>query len=149
MHTWPSISTETMELPLASVSNCEVRSVIRFLCACGETAAEIRSLHIPLIWQRLTFICSLVRTNILLARDSTQQRKSEQQLRSTFKIWTLSTVALVYNSYINDIRNVQICKGIMWENREFRHKSACIFFIFFGPIVSEKKNVRTYFENPS
>ncbi len=34
MHTWPSISIETMELPLVSVSDCEV-------CACGETAVEI------------------------------------------------------------------------------------------------------------
>ncbi len=41
MHTRPSISTETMELPLASVSDCEVRNVIRFLHAHGETAAEI------------------------------------------------------------------------------------------------------------
>ncbi len=41
MHTRPSISTETMELPLTSVSDCEVRGVIQFLCVPGETAAEI------------------------------------------------------------------------------------------------------------
>ncbi len=98
MHTRPSISTETMELPLASMSDCEVRSVIRFLRACGETAAEIRILHI-----RLTFMCSQVRTNVSLAKDSTQQRKSKQRLWSTRKIWMLSTTALVYKSYINDI----------------------------------------------
>ncbi len=45
MHTRPSISTETMELPLASVSDCEVRSVTQFLCACGETAVEIYPPH--------------------------------------------------------------------------------------------------------
>ncbi len=41
MHTWPSISTETMELPLASVSDCEVRRVIQFLRTHGEEAAVI------------------------------------------------------------------------------------------------------------
>ncbi len=41
MHTRPSISTETMELTLASVSDCEDQSVIRFLRACDETAVEI------------------------------------------------------------------------------------------------------------
>ncbi len=41
MHMWPSISTETMELPLASMSDYEVWRVIWFLRACGETAAEI------------------------------------------------------------------------------------------------------------
>ncbi len=41
MHTRLSIITETMELPLASVSDWEVQSVIWFLRACGETAAAI------------------------------------------------------------------------------------------------------------
>ncbi len=41
MHTRSSISTETMELPLVSMFDCEVRSVIQFLRTCGETAAEI------------------------------------------------------------------------------------------------------------
>ncbi len=41
MHTVPSISPETMELPLASVSDCEVRSVIKILRVRGETAPEI------------------------------------------------------------------------------------------------------------
>ncbi len=41
MHMRPSIRTKTMELPLASVSDCKVRSVIRFLRACGKTAVEI------------------------------------------------------------------------------------------------------------
>ncbi len=41
MYTRPSISTETMELPLASMSNCEVWNVIRFLCAHGQMATEI------------------------------------------------------------------------------------------------------------
>ncbi len=41
MHTWPSVSTETIWLPLARVSDCEVRSVIRFLRTHGETAVEI------------------------------------------------------------------------------------------------------------
>ncbi len=41
MDTRPSISTETMELPLASVPDCKVRSVIRFLRAHGEMAVEI------------------------------------------------------------------------------------------------------------
>ncbi len=41
MHSLASISTETMELPLASVSDCEVRSVIQFLHARSETAEEI------------------------------------------------------------------------------------------------------------
>ncbi len=40
MHTWPSISTKAMELPLASMFDCEVRSIIQFLRACGETMAE-------------------------------------------------------------------------------------------------------------
>ncbi len=43
MHTLPSISTETIELPLASVFDCEVRSVIWFLRARSEMAAEIHS----------------------------------------------------------------------------------------------------------
>ncbi len=42
MHTRPSISKETMELPQASVFSCEVRSVIRFLHMRSETAAEIQ-----------------------------------------------------------------------------------------------------------
>ncbi len=41
MHTQSSISKETMELPLASMSDCEVWSVTRFLSASGETAVEI------------------------------------------------------------------------------------------------------------
>ncbi len=41
MYMQPNISTETMQLPLASVSDCKVRSVSRFLCARSETAAEI------------------------------------------------------------------------------------------------------------
>ncbi len=44
MHMWLSISTETMELPVASVSDCDVWRVIRFLRACGEMVAEI---HLP------------------------------------------------------------------------------------------------------
>ncbi len=62
MHTRPSISIETMELPLGSVSDCAVRSVIRFLHARGEMAAEIRTLHIRLIWHHLTFIHQFART---------------------------------------------------------------------------------------
>ncbi len=42
MHTQPSISAETMELTLASVSDCEVRSAIQFLRVRDETVAEIR-----------------------------------------------------------------------------------------------------------
>ncbi len=150
MHTRPSISTETMELLLASVSDCEVWSVIRFLYVRGETTAEIHTLHIHLIWHHVTFICSLVCTNISLARYSTQQRKSKQRLWNTSKIWTLSTIAMVYESYINDIRNVQICEGITWKNRKFCHESACILFNCFGPVVVEKKKcVNLLFENPS
>ncbi len=50
MHTRLSISTETMELPLASVFDCEVRCVIWFLHARGESAVEIRTLLIRLVW---------------------------------------------------------------------------------------------------
>ncbi len=31
----------SMELPLIRVSSCELRSVVRFFAACGETAAAI------------------------------------------------------------------------------------------------------------
>ncbi len=82
MHTRPSISIVTIELPLAIVSDNEVRSVIQFLRVCGEMAAEIRTLYIRLIWHHLTFIYSPVRMNISLARDSTQQRKSTKERTS-------------------------------------------------------------------
>ncbi len=102
MHMRPSIRTETMELPLAIVSNCEVRSVIRFLCACGEMAAEIHH-QISAVygkecmskWMVCCWVCDFegVRTEV-------------HDLWSTSKIWRLRTVALVYKSYINNIRNV-------------------------------------------
>ncbi len=43
MHAQSSISTEIMELPLVSVSNCKVQSVIQFLHARSEMAVEINS----------------------------------------------------------------------------------------------------------
>ncbi len=145
MHTQPSISIKTMELPLASVPDCEVWSVIRFLRARGETAAEIHR-QISAVYGEECTSKSMVYHWVW---DFEGGRTEVHNLWST-KIWTLSTVALVYKSYINDIRNVQICQRITWQNREFRHECACIFFNFFGPIVDVKKKcVNLLFENPS
>ncbi len=146
MHTRPRISTETMELPLARVSDWEVRSVIRFLRARCETAAEMHR-QISAVYGEKCMSKSVVGRWV---RKCEGGRTEVHNLWSTSKIWTLSTVVLVYKSYINDIRNVQICKGISWKNREFHRKSACILFNFFGPVVGEKKkSVNLLFENTS
>ncbi len=102
MHTWPSISTGTMELPLASMSDCEVRSVIRFLRACGETAAEIYRLILAIYSEE----CMSKSMVCLWVGDFKGGRTEVHDLWRTSKFWMLSTIALVYKSYINDVRNV-------------------------------------------
>ncbi len=130
---------------LASVFDCEVRSVIQFLRARDETAAEIhRQISAVYVEEYMSksMMCCWVR--------DFGGRTEVHNLWITSKIWRLSTVTLVYKSYINDIRNVQICKGIMWKNREFRYESACIFFNFFRTNRwREKKCVNLFFENSS
>ncbi len=102
MHTRLSISAETMKLPLASGSNCEVRSVIRFLHVHGETVAKIHRQ----IWAVYGEECMSKSMVCHWVRDFKGGRTEVHNLWSTSKIWTLSTMVLVYKSCVNGIQNV-------------------------------------------
>ncbi len=128
MHTWPSISTETMELPLASVYDCEVRCVIRFLSALRETTAEIYCQISAVYGEECRMSKSMV-----CRYFSGKRFNATEEIKATVVEYfqNLDTeYLLVYKSYINDVRNVQICKEITWKNRELRHQSTVFFSIF-------------------
>ncbi len=82
MYTRPSISTETMERPLASVPDCEVRSVIQFLRAHSETAVEIHC-QISAVYGEECMSKSMV---CRWARDFKGGRTEVHDLWSTSKI---------------------------------------------------------------
>ncbi len=141
MHTWPSISTETIELLLASVTDCEVWNVIWFLRACGETAAEI---HLPdLAPSDFHLFASSQEHFAGKWFNTTEEIKAAvveyfQNLDTEYCCAGLQKLCKWYMKCLD-------CKGVTWKNREFCHESACIFLNFFGSIVGEKKNVWTYF----
>ncbi len=105
MHTWPNICTETMEPPLASVSNCEVRNVIWFLRACGKPAAKIHRQILAAYGKECRMSKSMVRRYFAGKRfDTTKEIKAE--VTEYIENLDAEYCPLVYKSYINDKRNV-------------------------------------------
>ncbi len=73
MHTRPSISTETMELPLASGSDCKVWSVIRFLRGHSETGTEIHR-QISAVYDEVVMI--FLNFSVDFNRNRSKEQKS-------------------------------------------------------------------------
>ncbi len=112
-----------MELPLASMSDCEVWSVIRFLCACGETTAEIHC-QISAVYNEECMSKSMVSHEHFADKrfNTTEEIKAAvvKYFQNLDAEYCHTGLQKLHKRYMKCL----YLQGIMWKNREFCGESA-------------------------